>query len=125
MIENKFYKHVSSWISSYRDAAAIQSLLPFIYGSKEPVEIKERLLREASRKAAFLQRRPCFESQYGTTYLVDADGSPCLYTSRFAAICKVTELKLRGYDAALQEGSAFYKIVLQDTAPVNLESLAA
>lgn len=117
--EKNFYEHVSSWIKSYHNPDALHWLRRFINNSSEPLDIKEQLHREIDWKVAALRQQPCFNDAQGMGYLVDDSGHPRIYTTRFAAICKVAELKLKGYDVELQPGDVFYKIKLADPAPIN------
>lgn len=98
--ETNFYQHVSSWIKSYHNPDALYWLRRFINNSTEPLHIKEQLHREIDYKDAALRNQPFFCNALGQYFLVDHAGHPRIYTTRFAAICKVAELKLKGYDVA-------------------------
>src|ERR1700754_120022 len=104
MDQQKFYSHVSSWIKSYHNADALEWLRRFINSSQQPVEVKKKLHREIDLKIAVLKNKPCFAEVSGSTYLADHHGHPKVYTTRFSAICKVAELKMRGYEAELMPG---------------------
>jgi len=119
MEQNNFYRHVSSWISSYRDPDALEWLRKFVNSSLQPVTVKNRLHREIDMKAARLRDRPVFTERNGEYFLADDHGHPRLYTTRFSAVCKVAELKLKGYPAELKTGSAFYRISVHQPAPIG------
>ncbi len=123
MEANKFYNHVSSWIKSYRNAEALQRLRAFINSSTQPVDIKEKLNGEIDRKIAGLKQRPMFAMNNGICYLADSEGHPQVFTTRFSAVCKLAELKMNGYDAELKPGSVFYRIQINEPAP--MEEMAA
>lgn len=117
--ETNFYDHVSSWIKGYHSADGLHYLRRFVNNSHEPVQVKEQLHREIDFKYASLNNLPYFCNTNGSYYLCDDAGHPRIYTTRFAAICKVAELKLKGYNAMLQPGEVFYRIALEDAAPMN------
>lgn len=119
MDQQKFYNHVSSWIKSYHNAEALEWLRRFVNNSRQPAAVKEKLHREIDIKIATLKNKPCFAAVSGDTYLVDTYGHPKVYTTRFSAICKVAELKMRGYEAELVQGSAFFRIRLAESAPID------
>jgi hypothetical protein len=116
MEQNKFYEHVSSWIGSYHNPEALEWLRRFVNNSFQAQEVKEQLHREIDWKICSLRNRPCFSEVGEDLFLVDEQGHPKVYTTRFSAICKLAELKLKGYDAELKPGSVFYRITL--TQPV-------
>jgi hypothetical protein len=119
MEPNKFYVHVSSWIKSYRDADALHWLRKFINQSGQPYEIKEKLHAEIDGKIAGLKHRPHFAPTNGDHILADEQGHPKVFTTRYSAVCKVAELKMKGYEVELKPGSAFYRIKLTKSAPVE------
>jgi hypothetical protein len=119
MEQQKFYDHVSKWIKSYHNADALEWLRKFINSSQQPVHIKEKLHREIDIKIAALKNKPCFADINGDTWLVDYEGHPRVYTTRFSAIVKLAELKMRGYNAELAPGNVFYRIRLAEPAPID------
>ena len=119
MEQNKFYEHVSSWINSYQNLEALEWLRRFVNNSFQSQAVKEQLHREIDWKIAGLRNRPAFSEVGDSTYLVDDMGHPRVYTTRFSAICKLAELKMKGYDAELRAGDVFYRIVLQTETPVD------
>lgn len=120
MEPNKFYAHVSSWIKSYRNPEALQWLRKFINNSGQPLDIRERLHEEIDWKIAGLRSRPAFALQNGDGYLVDDEGHPKVFTTRFSAVCKLSELKMKGYNVELKPGSVFYRIKLVAPALMSL-----
>jgi hypothetical protein len=123
MEANKFYNHVSSWIKSYRNAEALHWLRKFINNSQQPEAIKDKLHAEIDWKIEGLKQKPAFAMNNGTCYLADDEGHPKVFTTRFSAVCKVAELKMKGYEAELKPGSVFYRIKL--TQPAPMEEMAA
>lgn len=121
MEAEKFYTHVSKWIKSYHNADALEWLRKFINTSQQPDETKQRLHREIDWKIAALKNAPEFREIDGVRYLVDYEGNPKVYTTRFSAICKVAELKMRGFAAELVPGTVFYRI--KCTEPVATDKL--
>lgn len=119
MEPNKFYMHVSSWIKSYRSPDALFWLRKFINNSGQPWEIKEKLHHEIDLKISGLKNMPSFALKNGDYYLVDDEGHAKVFTTRFSAVCKLAELKMKGYEAALQPGSVFYRIRLTEPAPIE------
>lgn len=119
MEKNMFYHHVSSWIDSYYNADALEWLRRFINNSMQPVEMKERLHREVDRKMASLSNMPFFGKYDDMQLLMDEHCHPQIYTTRYAAMSKIVQLRVMGYDARLLEGNAFYRIQLVQSAPVN------
>jgi hypothetical protein len=119
METNKFYEHVSSWINSYQNPEALEWLRRFVNNSFQSQAVKEQLHREIDWKIAGLRNRPAFGEVGSDTFLVDELGNPRVYTTRFSAICKLAELKMKGYDAELRPGDVFYRIALQNENPVD------
>lgn len=124
MEANQFYACVSSWIKSCRNTESLQWLRRFVNSSLQHHGVKEQLHREMDQKLARLQHLPCFAEKLGHTYLADDNGHPKVFTTRFSAICKVTELKMKGYEVELKPGSVFYKIKLTTPAPINEYAIA-
>ncbi len=124
MEPTKFYDHVSSWIKSYRNPDALEWLRNFIENSNQPATIRTRLQEEIDFKIAGLRMRPCFAHENGDCILLDEDGNPRVFTTRFSAICKVAELKMKGYSVELKPGSVFYRIKLSQPAPIHLDDYA-
>ncbi len=119
MKKNMFYHHVSSWIDSYYNADALEWLRRFINNSTQPAEMKNRLQREVDRKIASLTNMPFFARYDDMELLMDEHCHPQIFTTRYAAMSKVVQLQVLGYDARLLEGNAFYRIQLVQSAPVN------
>jgi|GEM_PF-1559150 len=119
MEKNMFYQHVSSWIESYYNADALEWLRRFINNSMQPQEMKNRLHREVDRKIASLTNTPFFGKYDDMELLLDEHCHPQIFTTRYAAMNKVVQLRVMGYDARLLEGNAFYRIQLVQSAPVN------
>lgn len=117
-----FYNHVSSWIDSYYNAEALEWLRRFICNSSQPQEVIDRLQREVDRKMASLTNMPFFGACDGMQLLMDEHCHPQVFTTRYAAMSKVAQLRIMGYDARLLEGNAFYRIQLVQSAPVNFIS---
>lgn len=122
MEKNMFYNHVSSWIDSYYNAEALEWLRRFINNSAQPQEMKDRLHREVDRKLASLTNMPFFGKYDDMQLLMDEHCHPQIFTTRYAAMSKVAQLRIMGYDARLLEGNAFYRIQLVQSAPVNFIS---
>lgn len=118
MDKNLFYNHVSSWIDSYHNAAALDWLRRFINNSHQPQEVKDRLNREVDRKIASLTGAPYFSEYEGMNLLMDEHCRPQIFTTRYQAMSKVAQLRIMGYDARILEGNAFYRIQLATTLPV-------
>ena len=112
MNTNQFQNHVSSWIDSYYNAEALEWLRRFINNSAQPQEVKDALNKQVDLKIASLTNSPVFDKYNGTTYLMDRHGHPDVFTTRYAALGKVAQLRLMGYDAQLVEGNAFFRIQL-------------
>jgi len=121
MEPNKFYAHVSSWIKSYRNPEALHWLRKFINSSGQPHEIIDKLHEEIDWKVAGLKQRPAFTKKNGDHYLVDEEGHLKVFTTRFSAVCKVAELKMKGYEVELKPGNVFYRIILTEPAPIDDE----
>ena len=119
MINNMFYNHVSSWIASYYNADSLEWMRRFIANSNEEDEIKERLLREVDRKMASLLNMPFFTHHDGMQLLMNEHCHPKVFTTRYAAMCEVTQLRVMGYDVRLLEGGVFFRIQLVRAAPIN------
>ena len=124
MEKNMFYHHVSNWINSYYNADALEWLRRFITNSQQSYEIKDRLHREVDRKLASLRNMPFFGMYDDMQVLMDDNCHPQIYTTRYAAMSKVTELRLMGYDVRLLEGNVFFKIQLVQSAPITCVPLA-
>lgn len=122
MEKNMFYNHVSSWIDSYYNAEALEWLRRFINNSAQPLEMKDRLQREVDRKIASLTNMPFFGSYDDMKLLMDEHCHPQIFTTRYAAMSKVAQLRIMGYDARLLEGNSFFRIQLVQSAPVNFIS---
>ncbi len=125
MEQNFFYRHVSKWIRSYYNADALEWLHRFINNSNEPAEVKVRLHREVDRKIASLRNMPYFSLHDDMQLLMDKEGYPMIFTTRYAAMNKLAELTVMGYDVRLLEGNAFYRIQLIQPAPINHVPLTA
>lgn len=125
MEQNMFYKHVSSWINSYYNAEALEWLHRFIDNSNQDMDVKKRLHREVDRKIASLTNMPFFCEYDDMQLLMDeslADRDyPKVFTTRYAAMSKVIELRMQGYDARLLEGNVFYRIQLVQPAPIHFQ----
>lgn len=119
MEQNTFYNHVSSWIKSYRNPEALAFLTKFITGSQQPDEVKAKLLEEVEHRIASLTGTPGFTEKNGVSYLVDGNGHPKLFTTRFGAITEIATLKMKGYDVELVTGTSFYRIKLNAPLPVQ------
>jgi hypothetical protein len=119
MTQDYYYKHVSGWIKTYRDTEALGWLRRFINNSTQPHEIKDRLHKEIDLKMAGLEQKPHFTEMNGITLLADAHGHPEVFTTRFSALCKLTELQLKGYNVSLKPGKVFYRIKLNEQVAVN------
>ncbi|MCB9047228.1 MAG: hypothetical protein H6550_13930 [Chitinophagales bacterium] len=119
MEKNMFYRHVSSWIESYYNADALEWLRRFINNSTQPVEMKDRLQREVDRKVAALNNTPFFGKYDDMQLLMDEHCHPQIFTTRYAAMSKIVQLRATGYDARLLEGNAFYRIQLVQSAPIT------
>lgn len=128
MEQTMFYKHVSSWIDSYYNAEALEWLHRFVNNSPQEGEIKERLHMEIDRKIASLTDAPFFCKYDGMEMLMDEtlkeNQHPKVFTTRYAALNKVIELRTKGYDARLVEGNAFYRIQLVQPAPIDIRQPA-
>lgn len=125
MEQTMFYKHVSSWIDSYYNAEALEWLHRFVNNSTQPHEMKERLHMEIDRKIAALTNMPFF-CKYDDMQLLMDDTledrtHPRIFTTRYAAMTKIIELRLMGYDVRLLEGNVFYRIQLVQPAPINFQ----
>lgn len=125
MEKSMFYKHVSGWIDSYYNAEALEWLHRFVNNSTQPVDVKERLHMEIDRKIASLTNAPFFCKHDGMKLLMDQDLNdqehPQIFTTRYAAMSKVIELRLMGYDVRLLEGNTFYRIQLIQPAPIHFQ----
>jgi len=123
MEKNMFYNHVSSWIDSYYNAEALEWLRRFINNSTQPQDIRDRLQQEVNRKIASLTNMPFFGKYDDMELLMDQSlpkqDHPAIFTTRYAAMSKIAQLRQMGYDARLLEGNAFYRIQLVQPAPVN------
>lgn len=123
MEQNMFYRHVSSWIDSYYNADALEWLHRFVTNSPQQEEIKERLHLEIDRKIASLTNTPFFGKYDDMQLLMDGSSNgqehPLVFTTRYAAMNKVIELRLMGYDVRLLEGNSFFRIQLIQQAPIN------
>lgn len=104
-----FYMHVSSWIKSYRNKESLNHMRRFIDNSQQPDDIKELLQKEIDLRLIRLNSWPVFAEE-GERYLLDENNQPKIFTTRFAAICKLAELNLKGYNAELKPGAVFYRI---------------
>lgn len=122
MEKNMFYNHVSSWIESYYNAEALEWLRRFINNSDQAYEIKNRLEREVDRKIASLTNMPFFGKYDDMQLLMDERCHPQIFTTRYAAMSKVAQLRIMGYDARLLEGGVFFRIQLVQPAPINFIS---
>lgn len=129
MKQNMFYKHVSSWINSYYNADALEWLHRFINNSNQPQEVKKRLHMEVDRKIASLTNMPFFCEYDDMQLLMDNSLTdrqhPQIFTTRYAAMGKVIELRMLGYDARLLEGNSFYRIQLVQSQPINFQQAPA
>lgn len=119
MEKNMFYNHVSSWIDSYYKPEALEWLRKFINNSHQPQEMKDRLNREVDRKIASLTAMPFFSNYEGMQLLMDEHCHPQVFTTRYQAMSKVSQLRIMGYDARLLEGNTFYRIQLATTLPTQ------
>lgn len=55
---------------------------------------------------------PQFDERIGhKPYLLDKDGNPKVFTTRYSAIAKVGVLKANGHNVELVPGNVFYKII--------------
>lgn len=123
MEKNMFYNHVSSWIDSYYNPAALDWLRRFINNSAQPQEVRDRLNREVDRKIASLTNQPCFSKYEGMQLLMDEHCHPQVFTTRFSAMSKVAQLRIMGYDARVIEGNAFFRIQLVTAQPVQFTEI--
>lgn len=119
MEAEKFYNHVSQWVRSYHNVDSLEWLRKFITSSQQPIDTKEKLHKEIDNKLFQLKNAPVFQVVDGDNYLVDYEGHPRVYTTRFSAICKVAELKMRGYAAELVPGNVFYRIRSAEPEPIE------
>lgn len=122
MEPNRFYTHVSSWIKSYRNPEALHWLRKFINNSGQPLEVREKLHAEIDLKVSGLKHKPAFAMKNGEYFLVDNEGHQKVFTTRFSAVCKVAELKMKGYEAELHPGTVFYRIKLTEPAPMEMRA---
>lgn len=106
-----FLDTVSSWIESYTNADALIWLRAFINRSPQPEDIKKQLHLRIDRKLSQLTSKPFFGEVNGERLLMDDNCHPVIFTTRYKAMQKVTDLYMRGYEAAIVEGT-FYKIKL-------------
>lgn len=125
MENNMFYDHVSSWIDSYYNADALIWLRRFIDNSAQPYEVKDRLHREVDRKMASLTNMPYFSKYDDMQLLMDERCHPQIFTTRYAAMNRIVQLRRQGYDVRLLEGGVFYRIQLVQPAPINVVPLTA
>lgn len=125
MEQNSFYKHVSSWIRSYRTPDMLEGLRTFVDSSAQPAEVKEQLYREIDYKERILTQKPSFTNWCGTTWLANEEGNPKVYVSRFTAVCKLAELTLKGYEVELYQADDTYRITLTPPAPMSGIQVAA
>lgn len=122
MEKSMFYTHVSSWIESYYNAEALEWLRRFVNNSGQGQEVKDRLQREIDRKIAALTDMPFLGLYDGMQLLMDQHCHPHIFTTRYAANSKVTQLRIMGFDARLLEGGAFFRVQLVQPMPVNFIS---
>lgn len=113
-----FYTHVSNWIKSYRNADGLVWIERFINNSSQPYAIKTKLLDEVEAKQAGLTGKPKFGMRNGANVLLDEEGSQKVYTTRFSAMCKLSQLKMAGYNVELLPGQYFYRIELLEEQPI-------
>jgi hypothetical protein len=122
MEKTMFYHHVSGWIESYYNAEALEWLRRFVNNSNQRQEIKDSLGREIDRKIAALTDMPFFSTYDDMQLLMDEQGHPQIFTTRYAAMSKVAQLRIMGFDARLLEGGVFFRIQLVQPAPINFIS---
>lgn len=113
MDTNEFQKHVSSWIDSYYNAEALEWLHRFINNSRQPQEVKDALNKQVDLKVALLTNAPLFDQYKGKTYLMDKHGHPEVFTTRYAVLNKLAEVRKHGYDAELETTGTFFRIRLK------------
>lgn len=123
MQNSMFYEHVSSWIGSYYNADALEWLRRFIDNSDQAEEVRGRLLRELDRKVASLRNMPFFGEYDDMQLLMDEHCHPQIFTTRYAAMNKVIQLRQQGYDVRLLEGGVFFRIQLVQPAPITVVPL--
>lgn len=116
MDSNKFYDHVSSWIKSYHNAEAMDWLRKFIENAQQPRDIKDLLIRQIERKTATIKAIPYFCEVNGVRYLMDKEGYPHVFTTRYSANAKLIELRAKGYEVSLVPGDVFFRIKLVQPA---------
>lgn len=121
MENNPFYTHVSSWIESYFNPDALTWLRRFIDNSTQGQDVKEKLNKQIDRKIASLTYSPLFSEYDGMQLLMDKHNHPQIFTTRYAAMNKIVELRRQGYDVRLVEGGVFYRIQLFQLVPNNEE----
>lgn len=119
METNSFYTHVSNWIKSYRNADALEWLRRFVSNSYQPAYIKQKLQQEIDWQIAGIKSKPRFSVVHNDLYLVDSDGLPEIFTNQLNAVCRATELRLKGYEVQLMQDGNYYRIRLVHPAPVT------
>ncbi|MEZ5018371.1 MAG: hypothetical protein R2800_15025 [Flavipsychrobacter sp.] len=121
MMNNEmYYEQVKRWIDSYRDAGPLSWLRRFVDNSQQPEEVKQRLYREIDRKIACLNKTPWFAKwNDDIRYLMDQNGYPEVFTTRYSAVNKIIQLRKYGFDVRLIKGSAFFRIQLIQSAPID------
>lgn len=119
MDTNKFYTHVSSWIKSYQNADALEWLRRFVNNSLQPERIKQQLHQEIDCQIAGIKSSPRFSMVNGDIYLIDDTGIPEIFTNKLNAVCKATELRMRGYAPELLQDGDYYRIRLIRSALIN------
>lgn len=122
MNSEMYYQQVKRWIGTYRDAAPLSWLRRFVDNSQQPKEIKDKLHNEINKKIAQIENKPWFAKwKDDKKYLTDNNGYPEIYTTRFAAMNKLIQLKKQGYDVDLHKGMAFFRIELKSELQEGLQ----
>lgn len=113
-----FYIHVSNWIKSYRNVDGLTWLSKFIENSSQPLDIKNKLHKQIEYKKSGINGIPEFGIRNGANVLLDEDGFQKVYTTRFSAMCRLTQLKSMGYNVELLRGDYFFRIKLLEEQPI-------
>ncbi len=120
MNSTMYYEQVKRWIDSYRDAGPLEWLRRFVDNGQQPEDVKRKLYREIDRKIACLNNMPFFAKwDDDVTYLMDEQGYPEVFTTRYRAVGRIIELRKYGFDVRILKGSAFFRIQLIQSAPID------
>lgn len=105
------YEEVSGWIKSINNPDSIKHIVQFIensHVSKLDAEDKAKLLKEVDVRQHELAHMPYFCP--ATNVLLNTKGLPAHYSNKIAAIWKLAELKLRGYNVQIGGVSGLHTI---------------